>query len=124
MAGRRIYPKSFYEWYKGELSKEYYSRTLPTKKDNGMAVCLKPRYTKSQRKKMAERPQIVRFKAVNEEAQRIYHDPVLRAEWEARHVAARREASGTTKYVSPRHWDYIRHELNIAKMAVQKQVHF
>ena len=120
MSGRRIGTKGFIAWFKGELSKEYYSRTLPTKPGEGMAVCKKPRYTKSQRKKMAERPQIVRFTEVNQEAQRIYHDPVLRAEWEARHVEARREASGTTKYVSPRLWDYIRHELNIAKMAVQK----
>ena len=87
MAGRRIAMSAAFEKYSGELDSQFYLRTLVKDKSKVMAVCKKPRLTKAQRKKMAERPQIKRFNAVTAEAQVIYHDPVLRAEWEKKHAA-------------------------------------
>lgn len=117
MAGKRIAMSTAFEWYRGELDEDLYLRTLVKDKHKVMAVCKKPHYTKQQRKKMAERPQIKRFNAVNEEAKRIYHDPVLRAEWEKRHEAFKREARKKGEYTYPRLWDFIRHELNAAMKA-------
>ena len=120
MAGRRIAMSAAFEWYRGELDDEFYLRTLVKDKSKVMAVCRKPGYSKYQRKEMAKRPQIKRFNAVNAEAQRIYHDPVLRAEWEQRHEAFQREARKKGEYTYPRLWDFIRHELNVAMKAAEK----
>ena len=120
MAGKRIVMSAAFEMYRGELDEDLYLRTLVKDKHKVMAVCKKPRYTKQQRKKMAERPQIKRFNAVNEEAKRIYHDPVLRAEWEQKHAAFKREAKKKGEYTYPRLWDFIRHELNAAMKAAGK----
>ena len=120
MAGKRIVMSAAFEMYRGELDEDLYLRTLVKDKHKVMAVCKKPRYTKQQRKKMAERPQIKRFNAVNEEAKRIYHDPVLRAEWEVKHEAFRQEARKKGEYTYPRLWDFIRHELNTAMKAAEK----
>lgn len=120
MAGRRITMSTAFEAYRGELDSEFYLRTLVKDKSKVMAVCRKPKYTKKDRKKMAERPQIKRFNAVLSEAQVIYHDPVLRAEWEARHEAFQRGARKKGEYSYPRLWDYIRHELNLAMLSEQK----
>ncbi|MBQ7631619.1 MAG: hypothetical protein IJS82_02545 [Paludibacteraceae bacterium] len=114
MAGRRIAMTAAFEWYRGELDEDLYLRTLVKDKHKVLAVCKKPHYTKKQRKEMAKRPQFQRFKAVNAEAQRIYHDPVLRAEWEERHAAFQKKARKSGDYTYPRLWDYIRHELNAA----------
>ena len=119
MAGKRIAMSAAFEWYKGELDQDLYLRSLVKDKHKVMAVCKKPRYTKQQRKKMAERPQIKRFNAVIEEAKRIYHDPVLRAEWEVKHEAFRQEARKKGEYTYPRLWDFIRHELNTAMKAAE-----
>ena len=101
--------------YIGELDDEHYARR-PVGHPDGIAIlCKKPRYSKKQRKQMAKRPQVKRFGEVNLEAQAIYHDPVRRAEWEARHKAAQQEASRHGNSIYPRLWDYIRHELNEAK---------
>lgn len=120
MAGKRIAMSSPFEWYRGELDQDLYLRTLVKDKSKVMAVCKKPRYTNQQRKKMSERPQIKRFNAVNAEAQRIYHDPVLRAKWEERHKSFQAEARKRGDYTFPRLWDFIRHELNIAMKAAEK----
>ena len=120
MAGRRISMSAAFEWYKGELDDDLYLRTLVKDKSKVMAVCRKPRYTKVQRKKMAERPQIKRFNAVMSEAQVIYHDPIRRAEWEERHKAFQQEARKKGEYTYPRLWDFIRHELNLAKKSAEK----
>ena len=120
MAGKRIAMSAAFDWYRGELDKDLYLRTLVKDKHKVMAVCKKPSYTKQQRKKMAERPQIKRFNAVIEEAKRIYHDPVLRAEWEQKHEAFKREARKKGEYTYPRLWDFIRHELNSAMKAAEK----
>ncbi len=120
MAGRRIAMSAAFEWYRGDLDDGFYLRTLVKDKSKVMAVCRKPGYTKEQRKKMAKRPQIKRFNSVNQEAQVIYHDPVLRAKWEKRHEEFMREARKKGEYGYPRLWDYIRHELNLAKKATEK----
>ena len=120
MAGRRIAMSAAFEWYTGDLGDDMYLRTLVKDKSKVMAVCKKPNYTKEQRKKMAKRPQIKRFNSVNKEAQVIYHNPVLRAEWEKRHEEFIREARKKGEYTYPRLWDYIRHELNLAKKAAEK----
>lgn len=120
MAGRRITMSAAFERYTGDLDDGFYLRTLVKDKSKVMAVCRKPGYTKAQRDKMAKRPQIKRFNSVNQEAQVIYHDPVLRAEWEKRHVEFMREARKKGEYTYPRLWDYIRHELNLAKIAAEK----
>ena len=121
MAGRRIKMSAAFERYSGDLDGDFYIRTLVKDKSKVMAVCRKPRYTKDQRKKMAKRPQIKRFNSVIQEAQKIYHDPILRAEWEARHQAFMAEAKKRGDYTFPRLWDYLRHELNIAKMQSQEK---
>ena len=120
MAGKRIAMSAAFEWYRGELDQDLYLRSLVKDKHKVMAVCKKPKYTKAQRKKMAERPQIKRFNAVNVEAQKIYHDPVLRAEWEERHEVFKIEAKRKGEYTYPRLWDFIRHELNLAKKEAKK----
>jgi len=120
MAGRRISTVEFLNGYRGGLSEDDYARSLIKYKGRVMAVCKKPKYTKKQKKEMAKRPQIKRFNEVNAEAQRIYHDPILRAEWEQRHAAFRAEAHKRNDYEYPRLWDFIRHELNQAKIAASK----
>ena len=122
MAGKRIAMSAAFEWYRGELDDQLYLRTLVKDKSKVMAVCKKPRLTKQQRKKMAERPFIQRSNAVLKEAQTIYHDPVLRAEWEKKHEAFKREAKKKGDYTYPRLWDYIRHELNKAKTEAEKSI--
>ena len=119
MAGRRIAMSAAFQWYKGELDEDMYLRTLVKDKGKVLAVCRKPRLTKQQRKKMAQRPQIKRSNAVIKEAQVIYHDPVLRAEWKKRHEDFKRAASKKGEYTYPRLWDYIRHELNLAMKAAK-----
>ena len=119
MAGKRITMSAAFEKYVGELDDDLYLRTLVKDKSKVMAVCRKPRLTKQQRKKMAERPFIKRSNAVLKEAQRIYHDPVLRAEWEQKHEAFMREARKKGDYTYPRLWDYIRHEINLTKQATE-----
>ena len=120
MAGKRIAMSAAFEWYKGELDEGLYLRSLVKDKSKVMAVCKKPNYTKHQRKQMAQRPQILRFNSVTAEAKKIYHDPVLRAAWEERHEAFKREMKKKGEYTYPRLWDYIRHELNLAKKSAEK----
>ena len=69
---------------------------------------------------MAERPQVKRFCEVNAEASAIWHDPILKAEWKARHIAALREGNRHDVYVQVRLWDFIRHELNKAKKEAEE----
>ena len=120
MAGKRISMSAAFEAYRGELDDDFYLRSLVKDKSKVMAVCRKPRYTKQQRKEMAKRPQIQRFNSVNKEAQAIYHNPELRAAWEKRHEAFQKEARKKGEYAYSRLWDYIRHELNLAKKEAAK----
>lgn len=120
MAGRFLILGAGLKAKTGEWDAKNYTRRLPGHPDNIVSICKKPRYTKAQKKKMAERPTVKRFCAVNAEAQAIFHDPVSRAEWEARHQEARRKGSRYKFYVPVRLWDFIRHELNVAKNEAEK----
>ena len=115
MAGNRLYLNKEIGTYSGDYGKRKYTRSLVSRKDGVVAVCKKPHYTKAQKAKMAQRPQVQRFVAVNAEASAIFHDPVLRAEWEQRHEAFKREANKKGEYTYPRLWDFVRHELLAAK---------
>lgn len=106
----------------GELNKNEYSRRLPGHPPGISAVCDKPKYTKAQRKKMAQRPQVQRFREVNAEASVIFHNPEQKAEWQKRHAAFIREAKRRNEYAYPRLWDFIRHELNREKTEAEKGI--
>ena len=122
LAGFMILNSSLVKYYVGDTDAKHYTRRLVGSPEGIVVRCKKPKYSKKQRKAMAERPQVKRFVAVNQEAQAILHDPVLRAEWELKHAAARKEGTRRNYYVSPRLWDYIRHELNIAKTEAEKAI--
>ena len=111
MAGRFLISKSGLGMQIGSLNENEYSRRLPGRPDNITAVCNKPKYSKARKKKMAQRPMVKAFVAVNAEASVIWHNPERKAEWEARHKEALREGSKHNRYVPVRLWDYIRHEL-------------
>ena len=104
----------------GELNENEYARRLPGHPPGISAVCNKPKYTKAQKKKMAQRPQVQRFCQVNAEASVIWHNPEQKAVWEKRHRAFMREAKRRNEYTYPRLWDYIRHELNREKIEAEK----
>ncbi len=104
----------------GELDEKHYARRLVGHPEGIAVKCKKPSYTKTERKKMAERPQVKRFIEVNKEAQVILHDPILRAEWEEKHRLARRDGSKHNYYVHVRLWDFIRHTLNQEKIEAEK----
>jgi len=106
----------------GSIDREHWLRPIPGRP--GYAVlCHKPQYSKKEKIAMAKTQNVADFKALMAEAKRQYRDPVLRSEWEQKHVAAQREASrhqrgidskGRT-YVPARLWDYIRQELSKSK---------
>ena len=121
MAGRFIILDVGVKARMGEWGKNDYTRRLPGHPENIVSICKKPRYTKKQKRKMAERPTVQRFCEVNAEAHAIFQDPVRKAEWQARHVAARQDASRHNYYVPVRLWDYVRHELNIRKKEAAKE---
>ena len=120
MAGRFIILGAGIKAKTGEWDKYNYTRRLVGRPENIVSLCKKPKFTKAQRKKMAERPQVKRFVEVNAEAQAIWHNPELKAQWEAKHQAARRDGSKHNYYVHVRLWDFIRHELNKAKIKAEK----
>lgn len=122
MAGRFVILGACVDAKTGEWDKENYSRRLPGHPKGIVSICKKPRYTKKQKKKMAERPSVKRFCQVNAEASAIMHDPVLRAEWEKRHVAFQHAARQAGEYTYPRFWDFLRHALNEAKKAAEKSI--
>ena len=122
MAGRLIRLGAGIRGRSGEWSENEYTRSLPGHPEGIASICKKPHYTKAQKKKMAQRPQVQRFCAVNKEASEIMHNPVLKAEWEERHKAFRREASRHREYEYPRLWDFIRHMLNKEKSETEKGI--
>ena len=111
-----------FKFRSGSLGDKRYARRLVGHPEGIAVECKKPSYTKAQRKKMAERPQVKRFVEVNKEAQVILHDPELRAQWEAKHKKAVRDGSRHNRYVYVRLWDFIRHELNEEKKKGEKAV--
>ena len=72
---------------------------------------------------MAERPAVKAFSSICKEASAIMRDPIQKAEWTTKHIAAKQEASKHQRIpqangkpaVPERLWDYIRHELSKQK---------
>lgn len=115
MAGRFLILGAGIKGRIGGIGSKDYTRRLPGHPESVVSVCKKPHYTKAQKKKMAQRPQVQRFCEVNKEASAIWHNPELKAEWAARHEAYMHEAKRHGGYIYVRLWDYIRHELNKVK---------
>ena len=122
MAGRYLIMGAGMAGRVGEYSKSEYTRRLPGHDEGIVAICNKPHYTKARKRKMAQRPQVQRFCQVNAEAKAIWHNPELKAEWEAKHREALREGSRHNRYVPVRLWDYIRHEINRLKVEEEKSI--
>ena len=78
---------------------------------------------KKQKKEMAEHPTAKAFSSLCKRASAIMRDPAQKAEWTAKHLAAKRESSKHQRMpdangkpaVPERLWDYIRHELSKQK---------
>jgi len=122
MAGRFVILGAGLTAKTGEWDKDNYTRRLPGRPDGIVSVCKKPKYSKKQRKEMAERPAVKRFCQVTAEASAIMRDPVLRKEWEERHLEFQRAAKKAGEYPYTRFWDYLRHTLNQAKIEAEKGI--
>ena len=120
-----VHVASFLESIGGSIDADHWLRPIPGRTGYA-AYCKKPQYTKKQKKEMAERPAVKAFSSIFKEASAIMRDPVLKAEWTAKHLAAKREASKHQRMpqangkpaVPARLWDYIRHELNKQKQTL------
>ena len=114
-----VHVASFLESIGGSIDAEHWLRPIPGRTGYA-AYCRKPQYTKKQKKEMAERPSVKAFSSLCKEASAIMRDPVLKAEWTAKHLAAKREASKHQRMpqangkpaVPERLWDYVRRELS------------
>ena len=122
MAGRIVILGAGTNFEIGSYGKKDYLRRFPGHPEGIAAKCKKPHYTKAQKRKMAQRPQVQRFCQVNAEAHAIWHNPELKAEWAAKHKAARQDASRHNYYVPVRLWDYIRHEINLLKIEAEQSI--
>ena len=117
-----VHVASFLESIGGSIDSEHWLRPIPGRIGYA-AYCRKPQYTKKQKKEMAERPVVKAFSLLCKEASAIMHDEALKAEWTAKHLAAKREANKHQRMpdakgkpvVPERLWDYIRHELSKQK---------
>ena len=114
-----VHVASFLESVGGSVDKDHYLRPIPGR-IGWAAYCKKPVYSKKQQREMAEREVVKRLAEVSQKASGILRDPVLRAEWQAKHDAALREASKHQRmpdkkgrpYVPARLYDYIKRELS------------
>lgn len=111
-----VHVASFLASVGGSIDSEKYLRPIPGRPGYA-AICKKPTYSAKLKKKKAEAATVKHFTDVMKEAKRQYNDPELRAEWQAKHEAAKREASkhpkGYREDVKPqvpyRLWEYITH---------------
>ena len=114
-----VHVASFLESIGGSIDKDHYLRPLPGRPSYA-AYCHKPDYSKKKRKEMSERPMVKAFSCICKEASTIMRDPAQKAEWTAKHIAAKREASKHQRMpqangkpaVPERLWDYVRRELS------------
>lgn len=103
----------------GSLNRTVYVRAIPGNGD-WFAVCKKPHYSKKELIAMAQRPAVLRLSVVTKQASAILKDEAQKAEWQRRHLAAKREASRHQKKadakgrpaVPERLYDFIRCELS------------
>ena len=113
-----VHVASFLESIGGSIDKDYYLRPLPGRLGYA-AYCHKPDYSKKKRKEMSERPMVKAFSSICKEASAIMHDEVQKAEWTAKHIAAKQEASKHQRMpdakgkpaVPARLYDYVKKEL-------------
>lgn len=122
MAGRFVILGAGRNYEIGSDGKNDYLRRLPSRPEGIVARCKKPHYTNARKRKMAQRPQVQRFCQVNAEAKAIWQSLELKAEWAAKHQAARQDASRHNYYVPVRLWDYIRHEINQLKAKAEQDI--
>ena len=117
-----VHVASFLESIGGSIDEEHWLRPIPGRTGYA-AYCRKPQYTQKQKEDMAERPAVKAFSTICKEASAIMRDEAQKAEWTAKHIAAKREASKHQRMpqangkpaVPERLWDYIRHELSKQK---------
>jgi hypothetical protein len=117
-----VHVASFLESIGGSIDEEHWLRPIPGRPGYA-AYCRKPQYTQKQKKEMAEHPTAKAFSSLCKRASAIMRDEAQKAEWTAKHLAAKREASKHQRLpqangkpaVPERLWDYIRHELSKQK---------
>ena len=103
----------------GSLDRTKYVRAIPGN-TGWFTVCKKPHYSKQALSAMAQRPAVLRLSAVTKQASAILRDEAQKAEWQRRHLAAKREASRHQRSadskgrpaVPERLYDFIRCELS------------
>ena len=97
----------------GHLDEGHYARHIP---GNGewAAVCQKPELSKKTKKKKAAHPTSKNFAKYVAISHAILHDPMRRAEWQARYDEAKRKASRHNKPIQGRLCDYVKHEVSVA----------
>lgn len=103
----------------GQVDHDHYIRMIPNRPGWGV-LSRKPRVSKADAKKMAERPMVKKFSEVTKRAAAILKDEALKAEWQQKHLEAMREASRHQRPTGPkgkpavpeRLYDFIRHELS------------
>ena len=97
----------------GQVDKKHYARHIP---GNGewAAVCQKPELSKKTKKKKAAHPTSKSFAKYVAISHAILHDPMRRAEWQARYDEAKRKASRHNKPIQGRLCDYVKHEVSVA----------
>jgi len=95
----------------GNVDEKHYVRRIPGNNE-WAAVCNKPELSKKTKKAKAEHPTARKFGELVEEAKAILHDPVRKAEWQARYDEAMRKARKYNKPIQGRLYDYIKHELS------------
>ena len=113
---------SFLESLGGSIDKDHYLRPIPGR-TGWASYCRKPKYSKKKQKEMAQREAVKKLSEVSKEASAILRDPVLRAEWQERYEAAKREASKHQRLpdkkgksaVPGRLCDYVKRELSRKK---------
>ena len=117
-----VHVASFLESIGGSIDEEHWLRPIPGRTGYA-AYCRKPQYTQKQKKEMAEHPTAKAFASLCKKASAIMRDEAQKAEWTAKHLAAKQEASKHQRLpqangkpaVPERLWDYIRHELSKQK---------
>ena len=94
----------------GNVDQRHYARRIPGNGEYG-AACAKPELSKKTKKKKAEHPTAKAFAELMAETKAIMHDPVRKAEWQARYEEALKKARKYNKPIQGRLYDYIKHEL-------------
>ena len=114
-----VHVATFLASVSGQLDKDTYLRPIPGR-DGWAVLCHKPQYSEKEAKIMAQRPMVKKFTKITKQASAILKNEQQKAEWQEKHIAAKREASRHQRPAGPkgkpavpeRLYDYIRWELN------------